>query len=326
VLTPGGLVLTNNHVIKGSTRIRVTVVSTGRQYAAQVVGTDNSHDVALLRLVGASGLKTIQVGDSASVRLGTPVVALGNAGGTGGLPTVTSGTITSLNRTIHASDAGSGTTETLHNMFQTNAPIGEGDSGGALANAAGQVIAMNTAANSQNIGASGTSQGFSIPINRALSIARLMTAGHPGSTIQLGQPPFLGIAIATNPNGGTSTATSPRAQLRQFQAVAQGHFGGVNSSGQCLPNANANPVPNAIAPAKSGALIGAVFCNEPATTAGAQAGDVITAVNGRAVTSAASLHSVIIGYKPGDSVTLTVVQPGGQQQSLPVKLGAGPAA
>jgi S1-C subfamily serine protease len=326
VLTPGGLVLTNNHVIKGSTRIKVTLVTTGRQYAAQVVGTDNSQDVALLRLIGASGLKTIPLGNSAGVRLGTPVVALGNAGGTGGLPTVTSGTVTNLNRTIHASDAGSRTTETLHNMFQTNAPIGEGDSGGALANAAGQVIAMNTAANSQNIGASGTSEGFSIPINRALSITRLMAAGHGSSTIQLGQPPFLGIAIATSGNGGTSTATSPRTQLRQFQAIAQGNFGAVNSSGQCLPNANSNPVPNAIAPARSGALIGAVFCNEPAAAAGVQAGDVITAVNGHAVTSAASLHSVIMVYRPGDSVKLTVVEPGGQQQSLSLKLGPGPAA
>jgi S1-C subfamily serine protease len=233
--------------------------------------------------------------------------------------------ITALHRSITASDAGSRTSESLTNMFQTNAPIAEGDSGGALANAAGQVIAMNTAANSQNIGGSGTSQGFSIPIDRALTIARQIAAGHGTSTIQIGQPPFLGIAIASMANQQISTATSPREQLRQFQAIAQG-FGSANSSGRCLPNANANPVPTSIAPAKSGALIGAVFCGEPATAAGAQAGEVITAVNGRTVTSAASLHNVILRYRPGDTVKLTVVKPGGQQQDISFKLGAGPAA
>jgi S1-C subfamily serine protease len=87
-----------------------------------------------------------------------------------------------------------------------------------------------------------------------------------------------------------------------------------------------NPVPSNIAPAKSGALIGAVFCNEPAAAAGARAGDVITAVNGHTVTSAASLHNVIHTYRPGDTVKLTVVGGNGQQRSLSLKLGAGPAA
>jgi S1-C subfamily serine protease len=326
VLSADGLVLTNNHVIKGSTRVVVQLVANGRKYTAQVVGTDSAQDIALLRLPGASGLKPVQVGNSSAVKLGDAVVALGNAGGTGGTPTVTSGVITALHRSITASDAGSRTSESLTNMFQTNAPIAEGDSGGALANAAGQVIAMNTAANSQNIGGNGTSQGFSIPIDRALTIARQIAAGHGSSTIQIGQPPFLGIAIASMANQQISTATSPREQLRQFEAIAQANFGSANSSGRCLANADANPVPNSIAPAKSGALIGAVFCGEPATAAGAQAGEVITAVNGRAVTSAASLHNVILRYRPGDTVKLTVVKPGGQQQDISFKLGAGPAA
>ncbi len=326
VLSPDGLVLTNNHVIKGSTRVVVQLVANGHKYTAQVVGTDNAHDVALLRLSGAAGLKTVQVGDSNNVKLGDPVVALGNAGGTGGTPTVTSGVITALHKSITASDTGSRTSENLTNMFQSNASIAEGDSGGALANAAGQVIAMNTAANSQNIGGSGTAQGFSIPIDRALSIARQIAAGHGSSTIQIGQPPFLGIAIASTSNSQTSNATNPRQQLRQFQAIAQAGFGAVDSSGKCLPNANVNPVPDTIAPAKSGALIGAVFCHEPAAAAGAQAGDVITAVNGRTVTSAASLHQVIHGYRPGQTVSLTVVDVNGQQRNLSFKLGVGPAA
>src|SRR5262249_15221579 len=191
---------------------------------------------------GASGLTPVPVGDSNEVKLGDPVVALGNAGGNGGAPTVTSGVITALHRNITASDSGSRSSEDLTNMFQNNAPIAEGDSRGALATAAGQVIAMNTAANSQTIGGSGTAQGFSIPIDRALSIARQIASGHGSDTIQIGTPPFLGIAIASM-NQKTSTATNPREQLRQFQAIAQAGFGGVDSSGRWLPQPHLKPMP-----------------------------------------------------------------------------------
>jgi S1-C subfamily serine protease len=326
VLSANGLVLTNNHVIKGATRITAQLVANGRKYTALVVGTDSAQDVALLRLQGASGLATVTTADSNRVQLGDAVVALGNAGGTGGLPTVTSGTITSLSRTITASDAGSGTSERLTHMFQTNAPIAEGDSGGALANSAGQVIAMNTAANSQNIGANGTDQGFSIPIDRALLIARQIAAGHGTSTIQIGQPAFIGIAIASDPKSNApSSASSPQAQLGQLQQLARG-YSGINSSGRCLASETANPVPHSIAPAKSGALIAGVFCNAPAANAGAAAGDVITAVNGHAVTSPASLRILMRQYHPGTTVSLTWVGLNGHQQTGSLKLAAGPAA
>jgi len=327
VLSANGLVLTNNHVIKGSTQVKVQLVTTGKKYTAEVVGTDNAQDIALLRLVGASGLPTVTTADSNKVQLGDTVVALGNAGGNGGLPTVTSGTITALKRTITASDAGSGTSERLTNMFQTNAPIAEGDSGGALANTAGQVIAMNTAANSQNIGGNGTAQGFSIPINRALLIARQIAAGHGSSTIQLGQPAFIGIAIASDPRSNApSSSSNPQTQLGQLRRLAESNQSGINSSGHCLSNEAANPVPNSIAPAKSGALIAGVFCNAPALTAGAQAGDVITAVNGHAVASPAALRVLMRQYHPGNTVSLTWVALNGHQQTGSLKLAAGPAA
>jgi S1-C subfamily serine protease len=331
VLSANGLVLTNNHVIKGSTRVTAQLVTgSGRKYVAKVLGTDNAQDVALLQLQGASGLPTVTTGDSSKVQIGDTVVALGNAGGNGGLPTVTSGTITALKRTITASDAGSGTSERLTGMFQTNAPIAEGDSGGALANSAGQVIAMNTAANSQNIGGSGTSQGFSIPIDRAVAIARQIAGGHGSSTIQIGQPAFIGIAIASDPRSNApSSSSSPRTQLGQLQRLAQsneGFGGGINSSGHCLNSETANPVPNSIAPATSGALIAGVFCRAPAAAAGAAAGDVITAVNGHAVTSPASLRILMKQYHPGATVSLTWVGLNGQHQTGSLKLAAGPAA
>ena len=196
ILSSDGVVLTNNHVVEGSTHLTATTVIGGRKYQATVIGVDPTDDVALIKLQGAAGLKPVQVGDSSKVSLGTGVVALGNAGGTGGSPTVTQGTVTALGRTITASDSGSGqNTETLHNMLQTNAAIAEGDSGGPLANGAGQVIGMDTAANSQSLGGAGTSQGFAIPINRALAIAKKIAAGNGGGHILIGPKGFMGVGV-----------------------------------------------------------------------------------------------------------------------------------
>jgi S1-C subfamily serine protease len=328
VLTSSGLVLTNNHVVAGSTGLTATVVTSGRKYTAQIVGTDATEDIALLRLVGVSGLKTVQPGNSSKVSLGTQVVALGNAGGAGGAPAVTSGSITALRRTITASNAGAGTSETLRDMLQTNAPIAEGDSGGPLSNAAGQVIGMDTAANTQSFGGSGRSQGFAIPINRALTIARQMAGGHGSATIRIGQPAFMGITVASNSSNAVSSADSPRQQLQQLQqAGAQpgGFSGGVNSNGRCLANATRNPVPGHIAPASAGTLIAGAFCNAPADAAGLTGGDVILAINGQTVGAPTSLTNVLAKYHPGDRVSVTWMDTSGQRHTSSVTLTAGPA-
>jgi S1-C subfamily serine protease len=325
ILNSSGLVLTNNHVVNGSTSLQVTLVDSGRTYRAQIVGTDSQNDVALLKLVNASGLTTVQVGNSDKVRLGAPVVALGNAGGTGGEPTVTSGNITALHRTITASDSGSQTSETLHNMLQTNAPIAEGDSGGPLANAAGQVIGMDTAANTRTLGGAGTDQGFAIPINRALSIARQMAAGHASGSIQLGQPPFLGIEIASASPTAGSTATDPHQQLQQLQKAASANGGGFNSGHGCMNSQVGHPVPAKVAPVSSGTLIAGVFCDAPVYAAGMRGGDVITAVNSQSVGSPSSLKSTLSHYRPGTKVSITWVETDGQHHTSTIKLAAGPA-
>jgi S1-C subfamily serine protease len=326
VLSPGGLVLTNNHVVSGATRLMVTVVSTGRQYTGEIVGTDASQDVALIRMVGASGLRTVQVGNSDRVMLGTQVVALGNAGGAGGAPTVTSGSITAIRRTITASDAGSNSSETLHNMLQTNAPIAEGDSGGPLADGAGQVIGMDTAANTQPLGGAGTSQGFAIPINRALAIAHQMAAGQGSATIRIGWPAFMGVAVASSTGNGPSASNTPQQQLQQLDQQASEAGGGINSNASCLISDSGNPVPGRIAPASSGTLIAGVFCNAPAHRAGLGGGDVIQAVNGQPVTAPASLTRVLTRFHPGQQVSVTWMDTSGQRHTTPVTLIAGPAA
>jgi S1-C subfamily serine protease len=325
VLSSSGLVLTNNHVVNGSTRLVATLASSGKKYAAQIVGTDAGDDVALLKLTGASGLKTVQVGNSSKVTLGTPVVALGNAGGRGGHPTVTSGTITALHRTIMAHDGGSGGSETLRDMMQTNAPIAEGDSGGPLANAAGQVIGMDTAANTQNLGGYGTAQGFAIPINRALAIAHQMAAGQGSANIRIGQPAFMGIAIASTASNGASGAVSPQQQLQQLERVADTFGGGIDSTRGCLAGKVGNPVPSAVAPVSSGTLIAGVFCNAPARTAGLEGGDVIVSVNGQRVASPSSLTTMMSHYRPGNTVSVTWVDTSGARHTNSLTLAAGPA-
>src|SRR5580700_1659147 len=159
VLTSNGEILTNNHVINGATAVSVTDIGNGKTYKATVVGYDESHDIAVLQLSGASGLTTATTGDSNSVGVGNSVVALGNAGGTGGTPSVAAGSVTALNQSITASDASSGSSEQLTGLIETNANIQPGDSGGPLVNSHGQVIGIDTAA-STNYSLGGNGNGY----------------------------------------------------------------------------------------------------------------------------------------------------------------------
>jgi S1-C subfamily serine protease len=310
VINADGLVLTNNHVIENSTSLTATVAS-GRTYRATVVGYDKTGDIALLQLARASGLATVPIGNSSSARIGKTVVALGNARGRGTI-TAAPGHVTGLDQTITASDKGGSTTaEVLHGMIQTNAGIVPGDSGGPLATSAG-VIGMDTAGN--NAGYQQASAGFAIPINRALSVARQIAAGHASSVITIGYPPFLGIFI------GSGSAKSPQAQARQ---QGQGAGGSGNTPACSASNADLT-VPPVIAPVGSGALIDGTICGSPAAKAGLTGGAVITAVNGQPVSSPAGLASVLSRFHPGDTVSVTWVSPSGQRTTSTLHLTAGP--
>ncbi len=192
VLTSSGEVLTNNHVIRGATTIRVTDVSTHRSYTAHVVGYSVSNDIAVLQLVNAHGLRTATTGDSSGVSTGDRVTAVGNAGGTGSL-TVVTGRVTGLGQAITVSDEQGGSNR-LTGMIQTNAPLQPGDSGGPLLEN-GRVIGVDAAA-----GRSGYdgSQGFAIPINTATSIAGQIESGHRSSTVHVGPTAFLGVLLDTS--------------------------------------------------------------------------------------------------------------------------------
>ncbi|WP_225728452.1 MULTISPECIES: S1C family serine protease [unclassified Nocardia] len=205
VLTSDGEVLTNNHVVAGATAISVTDIGNGKTYNAKVVGYDRADDIAVLKLVNASGLTTAPLGNSDRVAVGDTIAGVGNAGGVGGAPSVAAGRVTSLGRTITASDESSGSSEQLKGLIQVAANIQPGDSGGPLVAADGTVVGMDTAASAgyrfQQAGMT-SGEGFAIPINRALAVAKDITAGNASDTVHIGPTAFLGVTVSdTNGSG-----------------------------------------------------------------------------------------------------------------------------
>ena len=323
IISSNGLVLTNNHVINGTTGLTATVVSTGQQYTATWLGYDKTSDVAVIKLEGASHLHTVPIGDSSTVKVGDAVVGMGNANGTGRISYV-AGTITNLDQTITASDDGSGEApERLTDMLQTNAQIIPGDSGGPLVSTDGKVIGMDTAASTSSVANSGQSVGFAIPINHAITLARQIIAGQASASVRIGSSGFVGVLVPSGPNGTQSTKTSPAAQLRQEEANQP--FGQNNPapSGCVQSDANAG-VPSRIAPVSSGTLVLGSLCQTSAANANITAGDVITKVNTKAVTSPASLMNILQGFHSGAAVKLTWVTPDNQSVTRTVTLGTAP--
>ena len=300
VLTSSGEVLTNNHVVQGATAIKVTDIGNGRTYTAKVVGYDASHDVAVIQLQNASGLTVASLGDSSSVQTGDTVVALGNAGGKGGTPSVASGKVTGLGQSITASDDLSGNSEQLTGLIETNADIQPGDSGGSLVNSYGQVIGMDTAASagysfqSQSQGSSQV-QAFAIPIDSALSIAKQIEAGTTSADVHIGATSFLGVGFSS-------------------QNSSQGGFQGSGNTG------------NTGNTGSTGAVIGEAVAGSPAANAGLVAGDEITSVGGASISAASDVAHALVKYHPGDSVAITYTDQTGASHTTTVTLATGPAA
>jgi S1-C subfamily serine protease len=294
-----------------------------------VVGYDATHDVALLKISGPPDLRPVAMGNSAQVALGTPVVALGNAEGQGGRPRAAAGVINSLDKTISPTDESTGATETLHNMLQTDADIVSGDSGGPLANAAGQVIGMTTA-NASSSQSSSSVLGYAIPINAALAVAHQIATGQASSAVQIGLPGFLGVLVPqSNSSSPQRQAAQQRQQEQQQEQQGNGPGPGGNTgpagTGGCAQDNSDTSVPAAIAPASQGALVDGVLCNTPAADAGLVSGDVITTVNGRPVTTPGSLTRTMEGFHPGAKVVLGWQTAPGQYRTTTVALAPAPA-
>ncbi len=201
ILTSSGEVLTNNHVINGAQDIQVEIGVTRKVYAAKVLGYDVGDDIALIQMQGATGLKTVTTATSSSVSRNDEVVAIGNALGRFGPPSAVGGTVTALHQSITAGDGLD--RESLDDMIRIAASIQPGDSGGALVNTAGQVIGINTAADSggNEFRYTAGTTGFAIPIERALSIAHQIRANDTSGGAHIGDRALLGVVLA-GPNDG----------------------------------------------------------------------------------------------------------------------------
>ncbi len=298
VVSKSGVVLTNNHVIEGAEKIRVEIGVTGKTYTADVVGYDVADDVAVLQLQDASNMKTVSIGDPSGVDVNDPVVAIGNAQGKFGTPTVVSGYVSDTSKTITAGDGGS-RSETLRDMIEVQADIQSGDSGGPLLDAAGEVIGINSAAEISGGGqfgfdsGSGSSGGvgYAIPIDRALKIADQIAKGDESNGVYVGsQRALLGVGLQTDGSQGSGSS---------------GNFGNQGSSGAVVEQA------------QSGGA---------ADDAGITAGDTIVAVDGTRVGSADDLRTAMESHHPGDKVKVEWVDANGDSRSATVELGAGPPA
>ncbi|MEH0419809.1 S1C family serine protease [Streptomyces sp. B21-083] len=206
IITSDGEIITNNHVIAGASAVKVST-SDGRTYTAKVVGTDSKKDLALIKLENASGLKTATLGDSAGVRVGDQVVAIGSPEGLTG--TVTSGIVSALNRDVTVAteesqgqqqqqqgggsgggwpfefggqqfNGDTGTSTTTYKALQTDASLNPGNSGGALIDMNGNIIGINSAmysATSSSSDAGSAGLGFAIPINTVKSDLATLRSG-----------------------------------------------------------------------------------------------------------------------------------------------------
>jgi S1-C subfamily serine protease len=234
VIAPS-VVLTNNHVVAGATDLTVRSIGTGQTFPATVIGFDRSHDIAVVQLAGG-GLQPANIGNSDTVTVGDPIVSLGNAGGVGGTPSAVDGRIAALNQTVSASDALTGSKETLDGLIQVDAAIRPGDSGGPTVNAANQVIGMTTAA-SENYHL-GRGQGFAIPINEAMAIAgQIQGGGSP--TVHLGPTAFLGVGVNDAPGGAGAVVK---------QVIPAGPAAGAGfAPGDVITSINGQPVNSATA-------------------------------------------------------------------------------
>jgi S1-C subfamily serine protease len=291
-------------VIASSTDLQAELDGNGAYHPEKVLRNAIEHDVALVQIEDASGLPAASLGDSSSVQAGDAIVAIGNAGGKGGDPTVESGTVTATGQQITASDQDGSRAETLTNLVQIDANIQPGDSGGPLIDANGDVIGMNAAASSGNggfgFGGQGTNEGYAIPIEDALAIAEKIQSGEGGDTIHVGAHAAI-IGVSVQDDGSANGYGDPFG--------GNGDFGGRADQGSSGGN---------------GAYVQGVQSGSGAADAGIAEGSTITAVDGNAVTSASQLTHLMVPYQPGDTVRVEWTDSSGESHSATIELGSGP--
>jgi S1-C subfamily serine protease len=286
ILTSGGLIITNRHVVPaGTSKVSVTL-SDGTEFDdVSVVGrtsSSDSLDIAFLKINDTKGKKLTPatIGDSTKMKVGDSVVAIGNALGQF-QNTVTSGILSGYGRSIQATDSDGSNPENLEDLFQTDAAINEGNSGGPLVNLDGQVIGINTATS-----ADGQSIGFSIPINDVSGLIKSVEAN--GKL----QRPYLGVVYVP--------ITNDIAKQDKLSVTRGAYIPSADEVGQ-------DPI----------------ISGGPADKAGLKAGDIITKLDDTAIDQANSLSALVNKHSVGDKVTLTIIRDG-KGKTVDVILGAAP--
>ena len=166
VIDEEGLIITNHHVIEGTTEVRV-IFEDGRMYEATIIGSDRLTDIGVVKIENEN-LSPINFGNSEAILVGDLAVAIGHPLTLGAAPTVTTGVISALDRRLDVGSESMNDAVTLFGLIQTDAPITRGSSGGALLNQKGELIGITTAIATADVGAEGL--GFAVPINLALGI------------------------------------------------------------------------------------------------------------------------------------------------------------
>ncbi len=275
IITKDGYILTNNHIINSTdssvfyevskaTKVYVYLYNDETPYEAKIIGTDEETDLAVIKLE-KNDLTPAELGDSSSVKIGEFAMAIGNPLGVG--TSVTSGIISAVNRNVTSEDG------TTYNLIQTDSAINSGNSGGALVNAEGKVIGINT------LKLSGTGiegMGFAIPINETIDVYNQLIKN--GKVLR----PYIGIS-----GSNLDEVTAKRYNL---------------------------PV---------GIYVERLESDGPASSSDLKAGDVITAIDGTAVTTMDELNDIKNTKKIGDEVTLDVYR-SGETKQVKITLGEKP--
>lgn len=287
VVDRDGHIVTNYHVIEGATAIQVSF-SNKDTLAAELVGSDASTDLAVLKVeTGAAALTPLELANSDTVRVGDPVVAIGNPFGLE--RTVTAGIVSALQRAVTAPNG-----YTIDEVIQTDASINQGNSGGPLIDATGKVIGVNSQIETAGGSSGNVGIGFAVPANTVKTVlGQLLATGKVDRA-------YLGVTLA---------------EVSDRQA---GDLG-VERAGLLVQSVQPD------SPAAAAGLQGGAVPTVVAGESYVLGGDLIVAIDGAAVETVAALRGKLAERAPGDTVTIDIVRDG-RTRTVRVKLAAQPAS
>lgn len=203
IVSSDGEIITNNHVVEGSTDLKVRLAGATDAVKATILSTDPGNDLALIKLVNASGLTAATFADPTSIAVGDTVVAVGYALALDGGPSVTSGIVSALNRTLTDSDGA------LDGLIQTDAAISSGNSGGPLINLNGQVIGVNTAVYNGGGQTAANNIGFAIGVAEVQRVVKILRNDSTGNNSNSARTQgYLGIALGDRTDGGSGAVVT----------------------------------------------------------------------------------------------------------------------